>query len=140
MVVGSPQLRDMLRQDMVVNEVAAQWDRMTVACFGIGVLPPTPGMIVYVGDDHTPMLLSMGAVGDVCVHPYDQQGEILETPLTDCLIGVGVGQLRRTPCRIALASGIEKADAVVGALRAGLITHLFVDTQLASSVLARSKA
>ncbi len=135
MVVGSRKLRDMLWQDMVVREVATQWDRMTIACFGIGVLPPTPGMIVYVGDAYTPMLISEGAVGDVCVHPFDQNGEILETPLTDCLIGVGVRQLQRTPCRIAIASGIEKANAVVGALRTGLITHLFVDTQLAAAVI-----
>ena len=140
MVVGSPELRDMLSRDMVVREVAAQWDRMTMACFGIGVLPPTPGMIVYVGDAHAPMLMSAGAVGDVCVHPFDQNGVILKTPLTDCLIGVGVEQLRRTPCRIAVASGIEKANAVSGALRTGLITHLFVDTGLAAAVLAHADA
>ena len=109
MVVGSPELRDMLWRDKVVHEVATQWDRMTIACFGIGVLPPTPGMLVYVGDVHTPMLVSKGAVGDVCVHAFNQRGEILETPLTDCLIGVGVKQLKQTPCRIAIASGIEKA-------------------------------
>ncbi len=140
MVVGSPELRDMLSRDMVVREVAAQWDRMTMACFGIGVLPPTPGMIVYVGDAHAPMLMSEGAVGDVCVHPFNQHGVILKTPLTDCLIGVGVKQLRRTPCRIAVASGIEKANAVSGALRTGLITHLFVDTGLAAAVLALVEA
>ncbi len=138
MVVGSPQLRDMLWRDVVVREVATQWDRMTIACFGIGVLPPTPGMIVYVGDVHTPMLVSKGAVGDVCVHPYNQEGEILKTPLTDCLIGVGVEQLKRTPCRIAIASGIEKANAIIGALRTGLVTHLFVDMETAAAVIEHS--
>ena len=139
MVVGSPALRDMLRRDAVVRKVAAQWDRMTVACFGIGALPPTPGMIVYVGDVHAPMLVSKGAVGDICVHPFDQNGEILETPLTDCLIGVGVQQLRKTPCRIAVAAGIEKTTAVIGALRTGLITHLIVDTQMASAIIEGSE-
>ncbi len=136
MVVGSPALRDMLWQDAVVRDVAAQWDRMTIACFGIGALPPTPGMIVYVGDAHIPMLASKGAVGDVCVHPFNQAGEILKTPLTDCLIGVGVKQLKRTPCRIAIASGIEKAKAIAGALRTGLITHLFTDVATATAVIA----
>ena len=82
MVVGSPELRDMLWRDMVVNEVAAQWDRMTIACFGIGV-----------------------------------------------------EQLHGTPCRIAIASGIKKANAVIGALRTGLITHLVVDTRLAAAIM-----
>jgi len=140
MVVGSPELRNLLWQDDVVHGVATQWDRMTIACFGIGVLPPTAGMIAYIGDAYTPMLMSKGAVGDVCVHPFNQQGDILETPLTDCMIGVGIKQLQQTPCRIAVASGIEKAKAVIGALRTGLITQLFVDTQLASAVIAGSGA
>ncbi len=140
MVVGSPELRELLWRDEVVRGVATQWDRMTIACFGIGVLPPTAGMIAYIGDAYTPMLLSEGAVGDVCVHPFNQQGEILETPLTDCMIGVGVKQLQQTPCRIAVASGISKAKAVIGALRTGLITHLFVDTQLATAVIADASA
>ena len=84
--------------------------------------------------------MSSGAVGDICVHPFDQDGEVLETPLTDCLIGVSVEQLRLTPCRIAVASGIEKANAVNGALRTGLITHLFVDTGLAAAVLEHADA
>ncbi len=138
MVVGSPELRDMLWRDMAVHAVAAQWDRMTMACFGIGVLPPTPGMIVYVGDAHAPMLVSKGAVGDVCVHPFNQRGEILKTPLTDCLIGVGEGQLMRAPCRIAVACGAEKAKSIIGALRTGLITHLFVDALTAAVVLEGS--
>ena len=81
------------------------------------------------------MLISKGAVGDLCVHPFNQRGEILETPLTDCLIGVGVEQLQDTPCRIAIASGIEKANAVIGALRTVLITHLVVDTRLAAAIM-----
>lgn len=120
--------------------MATQWDRMTVACFGIGVLPPTAGMIAYIGDAYTPRLISKGAVGDVCAHPFNQQGKILETPLPHCMIGVGVKQLQRTPCRIAVATDIKKARAVTGALRTGLITHLFVDSHLASAVMAGSGA
>lgn len=97
-----------------MRDVATQWDRMTVACFGIGVLPPTAGMIAYIGDAYTPMLISKG--------------------------GVGVKQLQRTPCRIAVATDIKKARAVTGALRTGLITHLFVDSHLASAVMAGSGA
>ena len=128
----------MLWRDMVAREVDRQWDRMTVAPFGIGVLPPTPGMIVYIGDACTPMLISKGAVGDVSIHGFNRSGDILETLLIDCMIGVGVDQLRRTPSRIALASGIETANAVAGALRTGLVSHLVADTQLAAAALRNS--
>ncbi|MCY4537820.1 MAG: hypothetical protein OXE52_06275 [Chloroflexi bacterium] len=47
-------------------------------------------MIVYIGDAYTPMLISKGAVGNVSIHAFNRSGDILETPLTDCMIGVGV--------------------------------------------------
>ena len=139
MVVGSPDLRDMLWRDMVVQDVATRWDNMTTGCFGIGVLPPTPGMIVYVGDAHAPMLVSKGAVGDICVHPYNQEGEILETPLTDCLIGVGVKQLKRTPCRIAIAIR-EREKPMRSSAHCGpdLSLTCFVDLEIATAVIERS--
>ena len=126
MVVGSRELRDLLSRGYGRargRRAMGSHDPWLVSASAL--LPPTPGMIVYVGDAYAPLLMSSGAVGDICVHPFDQGGEILETPLTDCLIGVSVEQLRLTPCRIAVASGIEKANAVNGALRTGA-DHTFV--------------
>jgi len=138
MILGTSELRDALLRDPAVSGVAGFWDRLSVACFGIGVLPPAPGQIPYVGEGYTKPLMASGAVGDVCgFHHFDVEGNLLDTELLDRAIGVGAAQLKGTPCRLALAGGVAKTSGVVGALRSGLITDLVVDAELARSVLAQ---
>lgn len=135
MLVGSRKLRDALFDDMVVRQVAAYWDHLTVVCFGIGVMPPTPGMIVYVGEEHTPMLQAQGAVGDICAHYFDQRGQLIQTELDELMIGVNWDQLRRARRAVGVAYGVEKTAAILAALNSGLISDLFIDEKLAESML-----
>ncbi|MGD2143421.1 MAG: sugar-binding domain-containing protein [Anaerolineae bacterium] len=136
MIVADSQLRDALMEDPAVSEVTRFWNRLSVACFGIGVLPPAAGQIPYVGEQYTKPLLEMGAVGDVCgFHHYGIDGQLLNTELLNRAIGVGAEQLMNTPCRLAVAGGVSKTPGVVGGLRSGLITSLIVDAELAQSVL-----
>jgi DNA-binding transcriptional regulator LsrR (DeoR family) len=136
MLVGSRALRDALFEDDVVREVVERWDRLTVACVGIGVVPPLPGMVVYIGDEYTPVLNEKGAVGDICGRYFSRDGELIETELYERMIGVSLSQLKSADCVIAVAGGVEKAPALVGALRMELITSLVIDEALAESVLA----
>ena len=81
-------------------------------------------------------MMRLGAVGDLCgFHHFDIRGNLLESELSDKVIGIRVDQLMRTPRRVAVASGIEKASGVVGALRTGLITTLIIDAKLAEVVI-----
>jgi DNA-binding transcriptional regulator LsrR (DeoR family) len=134
MLVGSPELRDMLLNDPVVSGVVENWSHLTIACFGIGVLPPTPGMIFYIGEENLPGLIDQGAVGDVCVIPYDRHGTLIYNQLTARMIGIRPEQLKQARHRIAVTTGIEKLTSVIGALRTGLITALFIDAELARGV------
>jgi DNA-binding transcriptional regulator LsrR (DeoR family) len=135
MMVGSKVLRDLLMEDMAVRSVAQKWDQLTIAVFGIGLVTPTSGMIVYIGEENLPTFRERGAVGDVCVHYFNAAGEFIDNELMHRLIGVSVQQLSTARCRVAVATGVEKAAAVMGALRTGLITALVVDAQLAQAVI-----
>jgi DNA-binding transcriptional regulator LsrR (DeoR family) len=75
-----------------------------------------------------------GAVGDVVVHAFDAHGRFLESELTARAVAASVPQLRR--CRVvAVAGGREKAPAVLGALRTGVVNVLVTDALTARSVL-----
>jgi DNA-binding transcriptional regulator LsrR (DeoR family) len=134
-LVGSKQLRDLFMDDNVVRDVAQQWEHLTTICFGIGAIPPTAGMVVYLGEEHIPMLQARQGVGDVCARPFREDGELITTELNERMIAVSVEQMRRATTRVAVATGADKALAVAGALRTGLITTLFVDAQLAQTVI-----
>ena len=136
MLVSSPALRDALVKEAGIREVVDRWNRINLACVGIGVVPPVPGMVVYIGEEHLPRLIEAGAVGDICGIYYDREGRIIESGLENRMIAAGVDQLREIDCLAAVACGADKAVAVLGALRTGLISTLFIDQDMAEQILA----
>lgn len=135
LVVGTEELRDALLADEVAREVAERWDRLDVACVGIGALPPASGQVLYLGEENVHYYQEDGAVGDICARYFDLQGETVANPLNRRLIGISFEQLRRVPRVIAVAGGVEKTKALVGAVRSSLLTDLFIDEELGRSIL-----
>ena len=135
MVVSSPELRDALLKEVGIRDVIDCWDRIQLACVGIGVVPPVPGMVVYIGDEYLPRLLKAGAVGDMCGIYYDRDGRILKSGLENRMIAANLEHLKAIPCLTAVACGEEKAVADLGALRTGLISALFIDQEMAERIL-----
>jgi deoxyribonucleoside regulator len=136
LLVGTKALRDALLADEVANEVAERWERLDLACVGIGALPPVPGQVLYLGEENVRGYQQAGAVGDICARYFNLHGEIIDNPLNERLIGISLEQLRKVPTVVAVAGGIEKTQALVGALRSpSLITELFIDEELGQSIL-----
>jgi DNA-binding transcriptional regulator LsrR (DeoR family) len=81
-----------------------------------------------------------GAVGDICGVYYDREGRIVESGLEDRMIAAAVDQLRKVDCLTAVACGADKAVSVLGALRTGLVSALFIDQEMAEKALAALKA
>jgi DNA-binding transcriptional regulator LsrR (DeoR family) len=134
--VSSAQLRSTLEKEQGICNVINSWDNIDMACVGIGVVPPVPGMVVYIGEEHLPPLINAGAVGDICGTYFDREGNIIESGFEDRFIGVSAKQMKTVSCMVAVACGEEKAIAVLGALRTGLISALFIDQLLAERILA----
>ena len=135
-LVSSAELRSTLEKEEGIRNVINGWDHTNLACVGIGVVPPVPGMMVYIGEEHLPPLIEAGAVGDICGTYFDREGNIIKSGFEDRFIGVGVKEMRAIDCMAAVACGEEKATAVLGALRTGLISALFIDQRLAERILA----
>jgi DNA-binding transcriptional regulator LsrR (DeoR family) len=136
MVVSTPELRDALVREAGIREVIDLWNKIDVACVGIGVVPPVPGMIVYIGEEHLPRVVEAGAVGDICGIYYDRNGAVVENGVEDRMIAASLDQLQSAKHLVAVACGAGKAIAVLGALRTGLVSSLFIDQALAEKMLA----
>ncbi|KPL82179.1 hypothetical protein SE15_13980 [Thermanaerothrix daxensis] len=135
LLVGTKSLRDALMADITTQEVISRWNHLTYACVGIGPIPLIEGQVVYIGQENLSELIRQKAVGNICAHYFDQNGQILSQEFKDRLIGISVEQMRNIKNVIAAAGGVEKHQAVAAALRTGLITHLFVDQALAQLLL-----
>jgi DNA-binding transcriptional regulator LsrR (DeoR family) len=135
MIVGTQHLRDELINDSAVHEVVKRWDQLNTAVIGIGVVPPQPGSIVYVGEKYMTMMKELGAVGDICGRYFDANGKLIEAEFYDRMIGISLEQIKKTKQVIAVAGGIEKTRAVIAAMKTNLFSALFIDEVLAESIL-----
>ncbi len=76
-----------------------------------------------------------GAVGEVTGRLIDAQGGAVHSPLDDLVIGASLAQLTGASERIALVSGPHRAASTVAAVRAGLVTTLVTNADVARAVL-----
>ncbi|MFG2589539.1 sugar-binding transcriptional regulator [Streptomyces sp. NPDC048438] len=138
-LVGSRELRDLLSQEPAMADAMRAWSRMTLALLGIGTLEPSP-LLRRSGNAITPedqkTLKELGAVGDVCARYFDIAGNPVDAPFNDRLIGIAPDELRAVARRVGVAGGIEKVDAIRGAVRGEWINVLITDVEVARELLA----
>ncbi|MCX7303740.1 MAG: sugar-binding transcriptional regulator [Hyphomicrobiales bacterium] len=122
----SPKSRKAYLADPVVADNVALWDRVDAAIVGIGL----PHETAESGPAHHPR-----AAGDVMRHYFDTNGALLEPESGERMIAMSVAQFRRARLVVGVAVGEAKAQAIIGAAKAGLISALVTDARSAESVL-----
>jgi DNA-binding transcriptional regulator LsrR (DeoR family) len=109
-----------------------------VGLVGVGDLAPETSEFVRAGAmnmEDLARLRAGGAVGDMAGQIFNIDGELLETDYNRRVIGVDLADLRRIPTVMAAAMGREKAEAILGALRTGVIDVLCTDSEVAGAIL-----
>lgn len=141
LLVESPATREALLQDRSIRESMALLDQMDMALIGIGSLSPALSSLLladYITEAELREIIRQGGVGDICSHHFDLRGQVLPLELHQRLIGVSLDTLKKTPYVIGVGGGIDKASAVLGALRLGVIDCLITDEIAARAVLKMS--
>ncbi|MGB7799653.1 sugar-binding transcriptional regulator [Buttiauxella sp.] len=121
-----------------VAEVVKKFAEVDVAILGIGELEPSQLLKNsgnYYGEAMLKTLAERGAVGDICLHYFNAQGEPVLSKAEDPVIGMELSQVRDCPHVVALAGGSDKANAIRGALRGGYIDVLITDYPTAHQLL-----
>ena len=109
-----------------------------VALLGIGNLDPARSNFVTAGFMTPTELLTMqsqGAVGDMGGQIYTGDGQLFDSPFNQRVIGLTLADIKRIPLTIAVAAGVAKAAAILGALRSAAINVLCTDAETATAVL-----
>ncbi|BDC50547.1 DNA-binding transcriptional regulator [Bryobacterales bacterium F-183] len=138
-VVGSKSARDVLLKDRFVHEAIEQFAAVTLALVGIGTVEPSRGLASS-GNVFSPAevqtLVSKGAVGDICLRFFNQQGQQVTSELNDRVISMEYDQLRRVRRVVGVAGGKRKWAAIRGAVAGGLVKVLITDLATAENLLA----
>lgn len=105
------------------------WSSVTTAVVGIGGQPTGDVQALfaeYLTDRVLRGLRRSAAAGDICMRFFDRAGN----PIYDAMprvIGIGWDQLKGIKRVVAVAGGADKGEAVLGALRSGIIDVLVTD-------------
>ena len=71
-------------------------------------------------------------------HYFDADGRLVDWDGEARMIAASPAQLRRARLVIGAAVGVEKTEAILGAVRAGLVNALVTDVRTADALLARA--
>jgi DNA-binding transcriptional regulator LsrR (DeoR family) len=138
-VVQSAEAFETFLQEPIIAaglEGARQCD---VVFVGVGGVAPDGTMVQtgYLKADDMRDLSRRGAVGDVLLRYFTIDGEHVPTPHESVTMSPSFDEIRGLPYLVGVAAGPEKAEAIVGALRGGLLDCLITDSETAGTVLAR---
>lgn len=138
-LMNSAETVKMLKKEKSISQVMDMFDKVDIAINGIGAFYPKVTSILakpyYLSPDEVAMLKEHHVIGDVAFRFLDKEGNECDTELKERTISISLEQFRKIPIKVTLASGEEKAHAVLAALKGGLIDVLIVDYRLGGTVL-----
>ena len=140
-VAASKRAKDVLASDPFVRDTMQQFARTTMALVGIGAVEPSK-LLADSGNVFTAAELAelerLGAVGDICLHFFDERGKAIHSSLEERVLGITLEQLRKVRRVVGVAGGERKIGALLGALRGALIDVLITDRFTADKLVARA--
>jgi DNA-binding transcriptional regulator LsrR (DeoR family) len=137
-VVTNDMVRRAMLADPAVTSVRQLWNELSVALVGVCSIqgpPMSQRSGKAIDPDRQPELMQLGAVGDVCLRFFDQDGNLINSPLNDRVMAISAKQLKAVPRRIGVAGGPEKLTAIAAAVKGDWINTLITDLETAQRLL-----
>ena len=135
--VDSAEIAEMLKKERNISAALTLGRKCQVALFGIGNL--SRNTILYhsgsLREEDFLELEKKGAVGDVCTCFFNEQGEAVHSSFAKRRISITLEELKRIPCKIGIVSGLDKKEALHGALTGGYVDVLYADEELGKEMI-----
>jgi deoxyribonucleoside regulator len=141
-ITASTEEKNMFIQSSSMKGILEKWQGIDIVISGIGTLPNvnSSDRETYIGEyEIFKQLESNSAVGDICARYFNINGEFIKDEYYDRVIGIPVRDLKNSGKVICVASGKEKVNSIIGALRTSIIDTLVTDEQTGKSVLKACK-
>lgn len=135
-VVSRIETKEALLNEDSVKRVFEQITNLDIALVGIGTLQSSSTILKagYYSEELLEKLKEKGAVGDICLRFFDENGDSSHIEINNNVVGMSLKNLKTIPYSIGVASGIEKADSILGALKGHLINVLIIDEECAEEI------
>lgn len=136
--VSSAQIRNELMKEESLASAIELLGRLDIALIGIGY-PNEHSAIKATGyykENEIESLLERGAAGELCMQFYDREGDTAPYRSDNNVIGIDIRRLRKIPCSIGIAGGLEKLSAIRGAIQGRYINTLITDAECALALVS----
>ena len=138
--VERSETRDLLMKESAFQKIFQIYNQTTILIAGIGAFLPGG----FIGSRNITaaemsLLRKQNAVGEFLTYCYEINGNFCKTETLNRTIAIPVDSVKKIPYSIGIAVGSQKAMAVLGAIRAGLINSLITDTTTARTILEKVK-
>jgi DNA-binding transcriptional regulator LsrR (DeoR family) len=136
----TPAVRDAFINHDDVRDVLERGRAANVALIGIGNARDDSAVVRMGCFSVAEMrrLRDRGAVGDILGSFFDADGHAVVDGIGDRVVAIGRADLERITCVIATCSERDKGDAILGALRTGMVNVLVANLSTARTVLELS--
>jgi deoxyribonucleoside regulator len=137
-LVERAMVRDMFLSEPMVKEFILRARMVKLAIMGIGTVQDEASSFLCAGllnRSDLNHLRTQGAVGEIGGHFFDLQGHYETFEINQRIIGLDLNDLRQIPQSIAIARGVAKAQAILGALTGKFMRVLATDDLTARHVL-----
>lgn len=136
-LVNSPEAARALFANQNISSVLKSVEDLTLLLVGIGSIEPSKLLKASgnsLSDKERKDLARLGAIGDVCMRYFDEDGKSLRTNLDKRVIGIQADQLKKISRRVAVAGGSRKFKAIKAALDGGWVNVLITDYKTAKKL------
>ena len=136
-LVNTPEAARALFANQNISSVLKSVEGLTLLLVGIGSIEPSKLLKESgnsLSDKEKKDLARLGAVGDVCMRYFDEDGKSLKTNLDKRIIGIQADQLKKISRRVAVAGGSRKFKAIKAALDGGWVNVLITDYKTAKKL------
>lgn len=144
-IVQDKNTRGGLLKERNIRQVLGKVSQANIILVGIGSTGPERSGIVRAGylqaEEMKTINESTGAVGDICCSLFDQDGEHKKIGFNKRVVGISLDELVKSPAEVVgVAGGLEKTEAIQGALRGNLLDTLITDDKAAQELVKQNLA
>jgi DNA-binding transcriptional regulator LsrR (DeoR family) len=137
MAVADAATASALRRQPEVARAFSLIGSVTIAVAGVGAWAPEQSTLFDATDDaERRRLAKQGVSADVSGVLVDAAGASVPAALTERMIGITYEQMRAVPEVIGIVYGLAKVQAVLSAVRGGLVDSLVTHSTLATALIA----
>ncbi len=138
LMANSPEEALVLRRQKSIELTLNASRKADILLLGIGNLDPNNSRYVQadmISADQIKIMEKEGAVGDLGGLFFCVDGSFHQCHINQSIIGLTMEEMKQIPNTIAVAMGLKKTRAILGALRTGVIKILSTDLETATAVL-----